>query len=128
MIQCLSLNLSKSTIKFIFCKFLQIRDSITKGWFIQDKITVMEFLELPGIAHRATVFYKIFKEFKENICKILDISGRYLGCKLNEEIWLRILTNSGKYIKEAYGEFTHYRLIHRFYFTSSKLYRMVVGR
>lgn len=29
-----------------FWKFLQIRDSITKGQYIQDKNTVMDFLEL----------------------------------------------------------------------------------
>ena len=35
-----------------FWKFLHIRNSITKGQFIQDKNPEMEFLELPRTAHR----------------------------------------------------------------------------
>ena len=52
-------------------KFLQIRYSITKGQFTQDKNPVMEFLELPGIAHRAGVFYKIFNGLQKNIYNFL---------------------------------------------------------
>ena len=107
------------------CKFLQIRDSITKGQFTQDKNPVTEFLELPGIAHKAAVFYKIFNRLQKNICKNLRLAWQKdLGCVLNDEIWLRILANTGKYIKEAKGKFTQYRLIHRFYFTPFTLYRM----
>ena len=39
---------------------------------------------------------------------------------------LRILANTGKYIKEAKGTFTQYRLINRFYFIPSKLHRIAL--
>ena len=94
-------------------KFLEIRDSITEGQFIQDKIPVMEFLELPGIAHRAAMSYKFLNRLQENICKNMRyVWQKNLGCELNAEIWLRIFENAGNYMKEAKGEFTQYRLIH----------------
>lgn len=42
-----------------FWKFLQIRDSITKGQFFRDKNPVMEFIELMGIVCRASVFCRV---------------------------------------------------------------------
>ena len=61
----------------------------------------------------------------ENTWKNLRyVLQRDLGCELNEEIWQRILANSGKYIKEAKEKFTQYRSILRFYFTLSKPYRI----
>ena len=84
---------------------------------------MVEFLELPDTACRAAVFYKIFHGLQKNICKNLRfVWQKDLGCELNEEIWLRILANTWKYIKEAKGKFTQYRLIHRFYSINSKLH------
>ena len=37
------------------------------GQFIQDKNPEMEFMELPGIAHRAAAFYKIFNGLEKYI-------------------------------------------------------------
>lgn len=54
-----------------FWKFLQIRDSITRGQFPQDKNPVVAFLEQPDTTHRAAVFYRIFNGLKENICQNL---------------------------------------------------------
>lgn len=70
---------------------------------------MMEFLELPCIAHRAAVFYKIFNGLQKNICENLRlIWQKALGCDLRDEIWLKILANTEKYIKEATGKFTRY--------------------
>ena len=57
----------------------------------------MEFLQLAE--YRAAVFNKI--------------------SKLNRETSPRILSNSGKYVKEDKGKFTQSRLTHRFYLTPS---------
>ena len=51
-------------------KYLQIRDCITKGQFMQDKNPAMELLDLPWIAHRAAVFYKAFKKYRQTLGNI----------------------------------------------------------
>ena len=92
---------------------------------MRDTNPVLEFLDLPCMAHRAARFYRIFNGLHKDICKSLRVVWQKdLGCDLSDEAWLRILRNTGKYIKEARGKFTQYRLIHRFYFTPSKLHRM----
>lgn len=108
-----------------FWRYLQIRDCITKGQFIQGKNPVMEFLELPCITHRAAMFYKTFNRLQEDVCKNLRIVWQKdLGCDFSDEEWLKILSNTGKYVREARGKFIQFKLIHRFYFTPSKLHRM----
>lgn len=82
------------------------RDCITKGQFSRDKNPVLEFLELLGIAHRASIFYKIFNNLQRDICKNLRIIWqRDLVCELSNEEWLKILSSTGKYTKEARGKF-----------------------
>ena len=74
---------------------------------------------------RAAVFYKNFSGLKEGICNNLKtVWQRDLGCEFEEDDWMTIIANAGKYIKEARGKFTQYKLIHRFYYTPSKLNRM----
>lgn len=108
-----------------FWKYFQIRDCITKGRFIQDKNPVLDLLDLPCTAHRAAVFYKALNGLQKDICKNLRlIWQKDLNCELNDEVWSKILANTGKYIKEARGQFIQYKLLHRFYFTPSKLHRM----
>lgn len=49
---------------------------------------------------------------------------RDLSCVIGKEDWCKVLSHSNKYIREARGKFTQYKLIHRWYFTPSKLHRM----
>ena len=108
-----------------FWKYLQIRDCITKGKFSHKKNTLMEVLDLPSTAHRAAIFYKTFNGLREDACKNLRIVWQKdLGCDLSEQDWLNILSNTGKHMREAKGKFIQYKIIHRFYFTPSKLHRM----
>ena len=87
-----------------FWKYLQIRNCITKGRFIQDKNPVLALLDLPGTVHKAAVFYKALNGLQKNICKNLRlIWQKDLNCELNDEVWSKILANTGKYVKEARG-------------------------
>lgn len=68
--------------------------------------------------------YKIFSGLQKDICKNQRMAWqKHLGCELSDETWLKILSNNGKYMKEARGKLTQYRLIQRFYFSPSKLHR-----
>lgn len=108
-----------------FWKYLQIRDCITKGKFSHKKNKLMEVLDLPSTAHRAAIFYKTFNGLREDACKNLRIVWQKdLGCDLSEQDWLNILSNTGRHMREAKGKFIQYKIIHRFYFTPSKLHRM----
>lgn len=42
---------------------------------------------------------------------------------MEEEEWLKIISDNGKYIREARGKFTQYKLIHRYYWTPQRLNR-----
>ena len=112
-----------------FWKYLQMRDCITKGKFSHNKNTLMEALDIPSITHRAAIFYKTFNGLRGDTCKTLRIIWQTdLGCDLSEQDWLNILSNTGKHMREAKGKFIQYKIIHRFYFTPSKLHRMgVIG-
>lgn len=55
-------------------------------------------------AHRAAVVYKLFNNLKKGIYDSLrTIWQRELGCTINKEEWDKILLNSHKFIKEAWG-------------------------
>ena len=43
---------------------------------------------------------------------------------MEDSTWLKIIFDNGKYIREAKGKFTQYKIIHRYYFTPLRLYRM----
>ena len=42
------------------------------------------------------------------------------------QLYIQIISDNGKYIREAKGKFTQYKIIHRYYFTPLRLYRMGV--
>ena len=108
-----------------FWKYLQIRDCITKGNFMQGQNPLMDFLDMPGPVHKASGFYKLFTGQPGGLCNNLkEIWQKDLECEFSAEEWLAILSNTGKYIREARGKFIQYKLIHRFYFTPSRLHRM----
>lgn len=66
----------------MYWRYLQIRDCIIKGNFMSGNNTVM-FLELPSIAHRASIFYKSLNVLQTDICNNLRIIWqRDLGCDI----------------------------------------------
>ena len=51
---------------------------------------------------------------------------RDLGCEWTDEEWAKIIAESGRYIREARGKCIQYKIIHRFYYTPSRLHRIGV--
>lgn len=50
-----------------------------------------------------------------------------LGINIHDNDWLDILFNVGKNIREARGKLIHYKIVHRYYYTPSILYRMGIA-
>lgn len=107
-----------------FWKYLQIRDCVTTRIQQQDGNHIMDYLTLPAECHRASLFYKTANQLLSDDCRGLKaIWERDLGFVMEEEEWLKIISDNGKYIREARGKFTQYKLIHRYYWTPQRLNR-----
>ncbi len=50
--------------------------------------------------------------------------GKDLGCTFDEETWEGILSDNGKYIREARGQFIQYEILDRYYYTATRLNNM----
>lgn len=49
---------------------------------------------------------------------------RHLNCDIEENVWENIIANTGWSIRDIWGKFTHYKIIHRYYYTSVRLHKM----
>lgn len=47
-----------------------------------------------------------------------------LDCTLDEGMWMGILSNTEKYVREARSKFIQYKIIHRYYYTPTRLNKM----
>ena len=67
----------------------------------------MDYFTLPEERHQASVFYRTTNQLLSDDCKSLKLLWeKDLGCVIEEEEWLKIISNNGKYIREAKGKFT----------------------
>lgn len=109
-----------------FWKYLQIRHCIKKVVPVgQDKSPIECYLKLPKIHHKASRWYDMCPWTNNNGCSNLRmIWEKDLSCTLDEKTWEGILSNTEEYIREARGKFIQYKIIHRYYFTPSRLNRM----
>ena len=58
-------------------------------------------------------------------CKNLrKIWERDFNTNIEEDIWESIVAGAGWSVRDAIGKFTHYKIIHRYYYTPVKLQRM----
>lgn len=49
---------------------------------------------------------------------------KYLGATFGQGIWGKILSNNGEYIRDARGKFIQYKILHRYYYTPTRLNKM----
>ena len=110
-----------------FWKFLQIRRCITSKIQYSDGNHIMDYFKLPGECKRASIFYRKTNQLLSCECHNLKVIWeKDLGCIVEDSTWLKIISENGKYIREAKGKFTQYKIMHRYYFTPLRLYRMGV--
>ena len=107
-----------------FWKYLQIRSCLAQRTQYKDRNPVPDFLRLPTEHLKASIFYRLSNEILSNSCDSLKrVWQKDLGCMLNEEEWLNILSHHGKFVRESRSKFTQYKIIHRYYWTPSRLHR-----
>ena len=108
-----------------FWKFLQIRSCITsKSYNISDNV-VIDYMKLPLRKRKASEFYKIINSSLNNDCNSLRIIWqRDLGREIDSDRWERIVADCGKYVREVRSKLTQYNVLHRYYYTPSRLHRM----
>jgi len=108
-----------------FWKYLQMRNCVSTKIQHTDGNHILDFLSLPHVQQKASVFYRTTNQVLSNVCTNLKtIWETDIGTVLGVEEWKRILSNTGKYVREARGQLTQYKIIHRFYLTPLRLNRM----
>ena len=53
-----------------------------------------------------------------------QIWERDLNSNIQEDAWKEVVFNAGWPVRDALSKFTHYKVIHRYYYTPVKLHRM----
>lgn len=110
-----------------FWKYLQIRHCV-KNKFNASNNPVYAYLELPRVAQSASMCYKSMLSVTADTCNNLKtIWQKDLGININDDDWRYIISNVGKNIREVRGKFIQYKIIHRYYYTPSRLYRMGIA-
>ncbi len=110
-----------------FWKYLQIRHCVKNKFNASDN-PVYAYLELPCKTQTASMCYKLMLNVTADTCNNLKtIWQKDLGINIHDNDWLDILSNVGKNIREARGKFIHYKIVHRYYYTPSRLYRMGIA-
>lgn len=86
---------------------------------------IQEFLNSPHVLHSASVFYKKMSSFQTKLCENLRVIWQKdLNKDINEDVWKDIVSNVGRATRDARSKFIHYKIVHRYYFTPNKLFRM----
>ncbi len=108
-----------------FWKYLQIRNCVSTKIQHMDGNHILDFLTLPHPQQTASVFNRMTNHVLSNDCiNLKTIWEKDIGIVIRDEEWKIILSNTGKYVREAKGPFTQYKTIHRFYLTPLRLNRM----
>ncbi len=69
-------------------------------------------------------------DIDEDVNGSIKQNAKDLGINIHDNDWLdilSILSYVGKNIREARGKFIHYKIVHRYYYTPPRLYRMGIA-
>lgn len=108
-----------------FWKYLQIRHCIIKK-FQSVRLTnpIIDYLDNP-FSHKASTFYKNSISVISSICDHLRIIWqRDLNCEISKDLWSQIIAQNGRYVKDARGKFIQYKILHRYYWTPCRLFKI----
>ena len=112
-----------------FWKYLQLRSSVGKVFNLNRNMVesnmVKDIFNMPCDMHSASTFYREIMDLQsvktENLRLIWQTD---LNCEISEEKWMKIISNVGWATRDIRSKFTHYKIIHRYYYTPVKLFRM----
>lgn len=86
---------------------------------------ILGYIRMPRDRHTASQFYKLVNyNLSGESANIKLLWQRDLKLEYTNEKWLDILSESGKYVKEARSKFIQYKVLHRYYHTPTRLHRM----
>lgn len=109
-----------------FWRYLQIRNCLKSlsGCNSSDNY-IMDYMHMPLERCTASQFYKLTNlAVSGGSINVKLLWQRDLGTNLTQDKWLDILAGCGKYVREARGKFTQYKILHRKYHTPVRLHRM----
>lgn len=116
------------TDKGDFWKYLQIRSSVGSVFElsnIQGENPLQAWLNLPKNFQTASMYYKKLLGDQGAICEGLRLSWQKdLNINIMQDMWENVVSNVGWATRDARSKFIHYKIIHRFYFTPSRLFKM----
>lgn len=110
-----------------FWKYLQMRSCVQslKVSFDDDRNKLLCYLRMPELMRNASTFYKLMADSLYGHYNYLKgIWERDLNSNIQEEVWKDMVFNAGWPVRDALSKFTHYKVIHRYYYTPVKLHRM----
>ena len=110
-----------------FWKYLQLRSSVGNVFGLNRGIgessIIKTILDMPPIMHSAATFYKNIMELQSTKNENLRlIWQRDLGCE--KEKWSSIISKVGWATRDIRSKCIHYKILHRFYYTPVKLFRI----
>lgn len=89
-----------------FWKYLQIRSCLAQGAQYMERNPITDFLRLPTEHLKASIFYRLTNELSNSCDSLRGVWQKDLGCILNEEEWLNILSHTGEFVRESRSKFT----------------------
>lgn len=102
-----------------FLKYLKMKSCFEKG--TQKSSPITDFFILPEERLKSSIAYRLTNELLSNSCDSLrGIWQKDLGCLLIEEEWLNLLSDTGKFVRESRSIFTKYKIIHRYFWTTTR--------
>ena len=112
-----------------FWKYLQLRSSVGSVFGLNRGIVesniIRTIFDMPPIMHNAATIYKNIMELQSTKNENLRlIWQRDLGCEISEEKWADMVSKVGWATRDIRSKFIHYKILHRFYYTPVKLFRM----
>lgn len=85
---------------------------------------ITDYLQNP-LNHKASTIYTNSIYLTSSSCNNLRlIWQRDLNCQIDEDTWKQIVADNGKYIKDTRGKFTQYKILHRYYWTPCRLFKV----
>ena len=113
--------------KWDFWRYLQLKSCLRTSGIKpgEGENMIRLFFELHSSAHSASVLYNMVVDAqcgKYNNLRL--IWQRDLNCDTEEDEWENIMANTGWSIRDVRGKFTHYKIIHRYYYMPVRLHKM----
>lgn len=105
-----------------FWKFLQPCNCIRSKVCPMVDNPISRYLEKTHESHKSSQLYKMVNSYRSSdLGNLRTIWQRDIGEEIDPETWSSILVGCGKYIKEARGKLTQYKILHRYYHTPVRL-------